>query len=93
MSFQKQVLQDYSKITGTDETGEAEEISGEIAGSDDEGAKKKKTPSMYRVLKQRLQKLIEKTDESYVLLPPIRTYMLTPPQRPCALIRVYGTAQ
>lgn len=67
------MLKEYSKMTGTDETGdhgEGDENSGVgadgVGGSDDEGGKKKKAPNMNRLLKARLQKLVEKTDESYV---------------------------
>ena len=35
-------------------------------GSDDEGIKKKKPPNMNRLLKTRLQKLVEKTDDACV---------------------------
>jgi hypothetical protein len=33
------------------------------AGSGDEGGKKKKTPNLSRMLKSRLQKLVDKTDD------------------------------
>lgn len=32
-------------------------------GSGDEGGKKKKTPNLSRILKSRLQKLVDKTDD------------------------------
>ncbi|CCL98132.1 uncharacterized protein FIBRA_00126 [Fibroporia radiculosa] len=67
----KLVLKEYSKITGTPEDAladagdDVEEHAGAPAGgSDDEGGKKKKAPNMIRLLKARLQKLIEKTDDS-----------------------------
>ena len=41
-------------------------------GSGDEGGKKKKSPNLSRILKSRLQKLVEKTDDecasSHVLI-------------------------
>lgn len=48
---------------------EGEDINGPAAAgpsglSEDEGGKKKKTPNMTRLLKSRLQKLVEKTDDS-----------------------------
>lgn len=60
-------------MTGT--TEEAAEDDGEDhppdsavheGGSDDEGSKKKKPPNMNRLLKTRLQKLVEKADATYV---------------------------
>jgi chromatin structure-remodeling complex subunit RSC4 len=37
-----------------------------LAGSDEEGGKKKKTPNLIRLLKTRLQKLVDKTDDTQV---------------------------
>jgi len=36
------------------------------AGSGDEGGKKKKTPNLSRMLKSRLQKLVDRTDDECV---------------------------
>ncbi|KAI0936955.1 hypothetical protein AcV5_004968 [Taiwanofungus camphoratus] len=71
----KLVVKEYNKMTGAndDVTGEVaeegEDINGPAAAgpsglSEDEGGKKKKTPNMTRLLKSRLQKLVEKTDDS-----------------------------
>ncbi|TFY61151.1 hypothetical protein EVJ58_g4698 [Rhodofomes roseus] len=67
----KLVKKEYAKMTGTAEEAaedEGDERTGDGAahegGSDDEGAKKKKPPNMNRLLKTRLQKLVEKTDDS-----------------------------
>lgn len=38
-------------------------------GSDDDGGKKKKTPNLSRILRMRLQKLVDKTDDTYVAHP------------------------
>lgn len=56
-------------MTGTpDEPEGADEADGaDGAGSDgDDGDKKKKAPNMNRILKGRLQKLVAKTDDTYV---------------------------
>lgn len=50
------------------------EANGE-AGSDSED-KKKKAPNMTRLLKTRLQKLVDKTDDKYVLSMPYLKYIL-----------------
>lgn len=39
------------------------------AGSDDDGGKKKKSHNLTRMLRSRLQKLVDKTDDSYVFHP------------------------
>ena len=64
-------MADVGKGKGSDESGRDEngddddaEVNGE-AGSDNED-KKKKAPNMSRLLKTRLQKLVEKTDDKYV---------------------------
>ena len=71
---QKLVKKEYARMTGTKE--EAAEDEGDDhppdgvlreGGSDDEGGKKKKPSTMNRLLKTRLQKLVEKTDDTCVL--------------------------
>ncbi|EPQ60463.1 Bromodomain-containing protein [Gloeophyllum trabeum ATCC 11539] len=69
-TLHKLVKKEYARMTGTKEedTGEAGEKEHDAAGegSDNEGDKKSKgkTPNMNRLLKSRLQKLVEKTDDS-----------------------------
>jgi hypothetical protein len=60
MHFRKQKLvrKQYASITGQADTDAAEGG----AGTDDEG-KKQKAQSLPKILKARLQKLIEKTDD------------------------------
>ncbi|KAI0640070.1 Bromodomain-containing protein [Trametes polyzona] len=53
---------EYSRITGTKEEPPADD-GDEKAGSDDDGGTKKKTPNLHRLLKTRLQKLVDKTDD------------------------------
>ncbi|KAI0354614.1 Bromodomain-containing protein [Trametes cingulata] len=53
----------YSRITGTKEEPPADD-GDERGASDDEGGGKKKAPNMHRLLKTRLQKLVDKTDEN-----------------------------
>jgi hypothetical protein len=50
------------------------------AASDDESGKKRKAPNMSRLLKSRLQKLVDKTDDSYVTC--LRSFLFTPIQLP-----------
>lgn len=71
--IQKLVKKEYAKMTGTTEEAaedEGDEHAGDgvahEGGSEEEGGKKKKPPNMNRLLKTRLQKLVEKTDDSYV---------------------------
>ncbi|KAH9947106.1 Bromodomain-containing protein [Amylocystis lapponica] len=65
----KLVTKEYNKMAGVKEEGggaeDGEDNGGAGHGSDDEGGKKKKAPNMNRLLKTRLQKLVEKTDDSY----------------------------
>lgn len=61
-SLHKLVTKEYSKMTGTVDEG-GEDADDHAAGSDDEGTKKKKPPNLTRLLKTRLQKVAEKTDE------------------------------
>lgn len=63
--IQKLVTKEYSKMTGTVDEG-GEDADDHAAGSDDEGMKKKKPPNLTRLLKTRLQKVAEKTDEECV---------------------------
>jgi len=72
--LQKLVNKEYTRLTG-DSPEEAKVADAENdgdAGSGDEGGRKKKTPNLSRMLKSRLQKLVDKTaDEcafSYILL-------------------------
>ncbi|KAI0783097.1 hypothetical protein C8Q75DRAFT_726585 [Abortiporus biennis] len=61
----KLVSKEAASLSGTTNVADNGELHGEIHGSDAEGdGKKKKAPNMSRVLKTRLQKLIEKTDDS-----------------------------
>ncbi|RPD57080.1 Bromodomain-containing protein [Lentinus tigrinus ALCF2SS1-6] len=53
----KLTTKEYSRMTGTKEEGQ-----GDGDGSDDD--EKKKKPTLYRLLKTRLQKLVAKTDDS-----------------------------
>jgi len=62
---QKLVNKEYARLTG-DSAVEAKAGDGENdgdAGSGDEGGKKKKTPNLSRMLKSRLQKLVDGTDD------------------------------
>ncbi|KZT30772.1 Bromodomain-containing protein [Neolentinus lepideus HHB14362 ss-1] len=68
-TLHKLVKKEYAKVTGTMEEEPAdagEKPQGMAEGSDIEGDKKSKTkvPNMNRLLKGRLQKLVEKTDDS-----------------------------
>ncbi|KAI8990698.1 Bromodomain-containing protein [Trametes punicea] len=59
----KLATKEYSRITGVKEDAAADD--GDDKGpSDDEGGGKKKGSSMYRILKTRLQKLIDKTNDT-----------------------------
>ncbi len=59
---QKLSTKEYNRLAGKDE-----EHNGE--GSDDEnGEKKKKAPNLSRLLKTRLQKLVDRTDDKSVFL-------------------------
>lgn len=64
---QKLVNREYNKMTGDDEQVDimADGRAGDEDG-DDEGKKKNKNkpPNMLRLLKSRLQKLVNKTDET-----------------------------
>jgi len=71
--LQKLAVKEYNKMTGrNDDAGDPDHEGEEhhAGGSDDE--KKKKGTSLNRLLKTRLQKLVEKTDDECVfrLLPP-----------------------
>lgn len=58
-----------SKLTGIP-AGDDDEAEGNIdVGSDTEEGKKKKVPNMTRLLKTRLQKLVDKTDDEYASTP------------------------
>ena len=64
MSSQKLVLKEANRLTGVEDVGEGEDEVNAADGSDAEaGEKKKKAPNMTRLLKSRLQKLVEKTDD------------------------------
>lgn len=69
-SSQKLVLKESSRLTGVAVGEEVDDAEGHgEAGSDGEEGKKKKAPNMNRLLKTRLQKLVDKTDDSYVPSP------------------------
>ncbi|KAI0050569.1 Bromodomain-containing protein [Auriscalpium vulgare] len=67
-ALHKLVLREYARMTGdtkgaeADHDDEAEDGQGK-AGSGDEAAKKKKAPSLTRLLTTRLEKLVAKTDD------------------------------
>lgn len=63
LSPQKLVQKESAKISGVPKP---EGDDGAGSDGDGEGTKKKKTPNMSRLLKSRLQKLIEKTDDLFV---------------------------
>ena len=69
--LQKLVNKEYTRLTG-DPPEEAKvadaENDGDV-GSGGEGGKKKKTPNLSRMLKSRLQKLVDKTDDECVPCP------------------------
>lgn len=56
-------------MTGISQGGDVVDGDIDAAGSEAEGdeGKKRKSPNMYRLLKSRLQKLIAKSDDTYVL--------------------------
>ena len=58
ISFQKLVNKTYNKLFPGDEDGENAE--------GEEGKGKSKAPNLTRLIKSRLQKLVDKTDEAYV---------------------------
>ncbi|KAI0652506.1 Bromodomain-containing protein [Trametes meyenii] len=57
----KLATKEYSRITGTKEV--APDDGDDKAGSEDEGSAKKKGPNLHRLLKTRLQKLVDKADD------------------------------
>ncbi|GBE77565.1 Bromodomain-containing protein [Sparassis latifolia] len=64
----KLATKEYAKMTGTTEDAAEDGEDGPGSGGggggfEDEGGKKKKVPNMNRLLKTRLQKLVEKTDD------------------------------
>ncbi|KAI0368867.1 Bromodomain-containing protein [Pilatotrama ljubarskyi] len=59
----KLATKEYSRITGTKEEPPADDGDEKVA-SEDEGGGKKKVPNLHRLLKTRLQKLVDKTDEN-----------------------------
>ncbi|KAI0334091.1 Bromodomain-containing protein [Cubamyces sp. BRFM 1775] len=58
----KLVTKEYSRMTGTKEEAPADD-GDEKGASEDETSGKKKAPNMHRLLKSRLQKLVDKADE------------------------------
>lgn len=71
LDVQKLVTKESNKLTGANEPVDGDDHDGNADGSDAEGdgGKKKKPPNMTRLLKSRLQKLVEKTDDEYVSFP------------------------
>ena len=65
LSPQKLVQKESAKLSGVPKP-DGEDGAG--SDGDGEGTKKKKIPNMSRLLKSRLQKLIEKTDDSFVVI-------------------------
>ena len=65
-SFQKIARKEYAKLTGRslDDGVDGDAVENGGGGSDDDGKKKK--PSFTRQMKGRLQKLVAKTDDTYV---------------------------
>jgi len=66
--LQKLVNKEYTRLTG-DLPVDAKAVDAENdgdPGSGDEGGKKKKPPNLSRMLKSRLQKLVDKTDDECV---------------------------
>ena len=68
---QKLVIKESNKLTGANEVPEGDDMDGpgaDAPGSDGEASadKKKKPPNMIRLLKSRLQKLVDKSDDEYV---------------------------
>ena len=68
---QKLVNKEYVRLTGEspEEAKAADPENDGDAGSGDEAGKKKKTPNLSRVLKSRLQKLVDKTADECASLP------------------------
>ncbi|KAI0778968.1 Bromodomain-containing protein [Trametes elegans] len=58
----KLAMKEYSRVTGTKEEAPGDDGE-EKAGSEDDGGAKKKTPNLHRLLKTRLQKLVDKADD------------------------------
>jgi len=60
---QKLVNKEYARLTGVspEEAKTADAENDGDAGSGDEGGRRKKTPNLSRMLKSRLQKLVDKT--------------------------------
>lgn len=86
---QKLATKEYSRMTGMKEEGHED---GD--GSDDEERKKK--PTLYRLLKTRLQKLVAKTDDGCVLLHvvnPSHHHSCSPPQRAGIVCHVHGAPE
>jgi len=63
--LQKLVNKEFTRLTGKPpEEAKAVDVENDgDAGSGGEGGKKKKTPNLSRMLKSRLQKLVDKTDD------------------------------
>ena len=63
--LQKLVNKEFTRLTGNppEEAKAADADNDGDAGSGGEGGKKKKTPNLSRMLKSRLQKLVDKTDD------------------------------
>jgi hypothetical protein len=63
--LQKLVNKEYARLTGAplEEAKAADPEHDGDGGSGEEGGKKKKTPNLSRMLKSRLQKLVDKTDD------------------------------
>lgn len=66
---QKLVSKESERLTGIPEGADGLAEDGDAAGSDADAddSKKKKGPNMNRLLKSRLQKLVLKSDDEYVL--------------------------
>lgn len=69
--LQKLVNKEYARLTGEspEEAKAADAENDGDPGSGDETGKKKKTPNISRILKSRLQKLVDKTADECALLP------------------------
>ena len=63
--LQKLVNKEFTRLTGNPpEEAKAVDVENDgDVGSGGEGGKKKKTPNLSRMLKSRLQKLVDKTDD------------------------------
>jgi hypothetical protein len=70
--LQKLVNKEYARLTGAplEEAKAADPEHDGDGGSGEEGGKKKKTPNLSRMLKSRLQKLVDKTDDECAPSPP-----------------------